>query len=65
MYRHSTPSRIDQLWSEQKAKLRLQFIDLTDEDLKFETGRKYEMMERLSTKLGKTPAEIDVIFKHL
>jgi hypothetical protein len=65
MYRHARPSRIDQLWNEQKAKLQLQFSTLTDDDLKFETGRKYEMIEKLGAKLGKTEAEIDIIFRSL
>ena len=65
MYRYSTPSRIDQKWTEQKAKLQIQFTSLTDEDLKFETGRKHEMIERVGAKLGKTEAEIDQIFNEL
>jgi hypothetical protein len=65
MYRHSTPSRIDQLWSEQKAKLQIQFKNLTDEDLFYETGRRHEMIEKLSTKLGKTHTEIELIFQAL
>jgi hypothetical protein len=65
MYRHSTPSRIDQKWAEQKAKLQNKFASLTDKDLKFETGRKHEMIERVGIKLGKTQAEIDQIFNDL
>jgi hypothetical protein len=65
MYRPSTPSRIDQKWNEQKAKLQNRFANLTDKDLKFETGRKHEMIERVGIKLGKTEAEIDRIFNAL
>ena len=65
MFRPSTPSRIDQIWNEQKKKLQLQFTKLSDEDLHFETGRKHEMMERLSIKLGKSEAEIKRIFQEL
>jgi hypothetical protein len=65
MYRNSTPSRVDQKWAEQKAKLQNQFANLTDKDLKFETGRKHEMIERVGVKLGKTEAEIDRIFNAL
>ena len=65
MYRPSTPSRIDQIWNEQKKKLKLQFTKLTDEDLHFDTGRKHEMLEKLSIKLGKSEAEIKRIFAAL
>ncbi len=65
MYRPSTPSRIDQKWNEQKTKLQNRFANLTDKDLKFEPGRKHEMIERVGIKLGKTEAEIDRIFNAL
>lgn len=59
------PSRVDQIWNEQKKKLQLQFSTLTDEDLYFETGRKYEMIKKVGVKLGKTEAEIKLIFQAL
>ena len=43
----------------------MQFTKLTDDDLFFETGRKHEMLERLSIKLGKSEAEIKRIFQAL
>ena len=65
MYRPAVPSRINQIWSEQKKKLQLQFSKLTDEDLLFETGRKHEMIMRISAKLGKSEAEMKRIFQEL
>ncbi len=65
MFRNSTPSRIDQKWAEQKAKLQNRFASLTDKDLKFETGRKHEMIKRIGIKLGKPEEEIDQIFNDL
>jgi hypothetical protein len=65
MFRHTTPSRINEIWSKQKRKLQLQFTDLTDEDLHFETGRKHEMIEKVSIKLGKSEAEMKQIFQDL
>jgi hypothetical protein len=65
MFRHSTPSRVNQIWSEQKKKLQLQFTKLTDEDFRFETGRKHEMIERIGVKLGKTDDEMKLIFEEL
>jgi len=57
------PSRVDRIWSEQKRKLLLHFPTLTEKDLQFETGRKYEMIERVSAKLGKTEAEMMRFFQ--
>ena len=65
MYRHATPSRIDQKWREQKKKLQLQFTNLTDEDLHFETGRKHEMIDRIAIKLGMSDVQIKNIFQAL
>ena len=65
MFRHATPSRIDQKWREQKKKLQLQFTNLTDEDLQFETGRKHEMIAKIGVKLGKSDTEIKHIFQSL
>jgi hypothetical protein len=45
MYRPSSPSRVDQIWSEQKNKLLIEFKELKEDDLDFETGRKFEMIE--------------------
>ena len=65
MYRPSRPSRVDQIWEAQKKKLQLQFSNITDEDLHFEIGRKHEMMEHLSIKLGKSMGDIKRIFQDL
>ena len=65
MFRKATPSGIDLKWSEQKKKLQLQFPDLTNEDLSFETGRKYEMIKRISVKVGKTEAEMKYIIHNI
>jgi len=63
MYRHATPSRIDQVWNEQKRKLMIQFTKLTENDLDFETGKKYEMIKRIGVKLGKSEEEMKLIFQ--
>jgi hypothetical protein len=65
MYRHAMPSRVEQTWSSQKKKLQLQFTKLTDEDFYFETGRKHEMIKRISVKVGKTEEEMKLIFQAL
>jgi|GEM_PF-2445104 hypothetical protein len=63
MDRHVKPLRNDQIWIEQKEKLLVKYKNLTDLDLYFETGRKHEMIERLGVKLGKSEAEMYLIFK--
>jgi len=65
MYRPATPSRVTQKWIEQKKKLQLQFTNITDEDLHFETGRKHEMMDKIGIKLGLTDTQIKNIFQNL
>jgi hypothetical protein len=45
-------------WIEQKTKLKLRFATLTDGDLRFEPGKKEEMLLRLHCKLGKTIEEL-------
>lgn len=52
-------------WREQKAMLRQRFTNLTDDDFKFEIGEKDTMLEKLSTKLNKTRAELDILFAEL
>ncbi|MCB0493046.1 MAG: general stress protein CsbD [Cyclobacteriaceae bacterium] len=52
-------------WREQKAMLRQRFTNLTDDDFKFEIGEKDTMLEKLSAKLNKTRAELDILFAEL
>jgi hypothetical protein len=41
-------------WNEVKEMLQEINVNLTDEDLYYERGREQEMLERVSSKLGKT-----------
>jgi uncharacterized protein YjbJ (UPF0337 family) len=52
-------------WNEQKAKLKLRFAILTDNDLMFVEGKNEEMLGRLQIKLGKTKEELNRIFASL
>ncbi|NOU18970.1 MAG: general stress protein CsbD [Bacteroidales bacterium] len=65
MDKYLRPSRNDQKWSEQKEKLLNQFKSLTDKDLLFEAGRKFEMILRVSDKLGIPEPEMKRIFQEL
>jgi len=55
------PTRSEQKWMDQKERLLLQFKNLSDKDLDFEPGRKYEMIERIAEKLGKPEDEMKSI----
>jgi hypothetical protein len=65
MDKYLRPSRNDRKWSEQKTKLLNQFKSLTDKDLFFEAGRKFEMIIRVSNKLGIPEPEMERIFHDL
>ena len=45
-------------WKERKGRLIQKFEFLTDNDLKFEDGKKDEMFNKLQIKLGKTKEEL-------
>ena len=49
-------------WEEQKSKLLARFPALTEDDLKYKSGKKYELITALCEKLGKPRKElIDLI----
>jgi len=52
-------------WDESSKKLKEQFSQLTDADLKFENGKEDELLGRIENKLNKKrPEVIDLIKKH-
>lgn len=65
MIKPNPPSPSEKIWTEQKAKLKKQFPFLTDEDLKFEEGKKNVMMNHLQITLGKTKQELETLFAAL
>ena len=52
-------------WKAQKAKLKLTFPKLTDEDLNFDETQKQEMLNHLEPKLAMTSAELTAIMETL
>lgn len=46
------PPRSIEKWNVQKARLLKQYKNLSENDLKFEAGRKSEMIERVAEKFG-------------
>ena len=61
----ATPVLVAENWDEQKEKLKVKFSNLTDEDLNYEEGKRDEMLDRVSTKLGKTQEELAEIIAGL
>lgn len=52
-------------WQAQKAKLKLSFPKLTDDDLNFDETHKVEMLKHLEPKLAMTAGELSVIMETL
>lgn len=52
----STEPKIN--WNDSKEKLQTKFSTLTDNDLWFEEGKRYVMLNRIQIKLGKTNEEM-------
>jgi hypothetical protein len=51
----------EELWAVQKAKLRLVFTHLDDEDFHYDYGKKDVMLELLQKKLGKSREEFNLL----
>ncbi|WLD24719.1 hypothetical protein NU10_04860 [Flavobacterium dauae] len=52
-------------WDESSKKLKEQFPQLTDADLKFELGKENDLLNRIETRINKRRAEvIDIINKY-
>jgi hypothetical protein len=51
----------EELWTLQKAKLKLRFPHLHDEDFQYDYGQKNVMLESLQKKLGKSREELNEI----
>ena len=62
----ATPSApVKGSWNEQKSKLKTKFPTLTDADLRYEDGKKDEMLTKVQTKLGKTKEELQTVMSGL
>ena len=45
-------------WNEWKGKIKQEYADWTDDDLKYEEGQEDELLGRLQQKLGKTKDDV-------
>jgi hypothetical protein len=52
------PFRITGNWNEQSKHLKAKFSQLTDADLKFETGKEEDLLKRIETRLNKKRDEV-------
>lgn len=50
-------------WSTQSKELKSKFTQLTDADLKFETGKENDLLKRVETRLNKNREEVINIIK--
>lgn len=51
----------DERWAMQKAKLKLQYSHLHEDDFQFDYGKKDVMLEQLQAKLGLTREELNAV----
>jgi hypothetical protein len=61
----STSRTPDELWAIQKAKLKLRFTHLNDEDFHYDYGKKDQMMTRLQLMLGKSREDLNRLLLEL
>jgi uncharacterized protein YjbJ (UPF0337 family) len=54
----STELRLRGNWNQIKGKIKQQYADLTEDDLKYDEGQEDELVGRLQKKLGKTKDEV-------
>jgi uncharacterized protein YjbJ (UPF0337 family) len=52
-------------WNELKGKLKQQFGNLTDDDLKFAEGKEDELLGRLQKKLGKSREDLRAMIEKM
>ena len=52
-------------WAAQSKQLKVKFSQLTDADLKFETGKENELLSRVETRLNKKREEVINIIKNV
>jgi uncharacterized protein YjbJ (UPF0337 family) len=55
---NSTELKLRGGWNEVKGKIKQEYADLTDDDLKYEEGKDDELVGRLQQKIGKTKEQV-------
>lgn len=62
---NTTELKLKGNWNEVKGKIKQQYADLTDDDLKYEEGKEDELIGRIQKKAGKTKEEVVNWIKNL
>ena len=52
-------------WDEVKEKIKEKNVHLTEEDLAYQPGQEHQLLERLSSKLGKSQEEVKDIIESI
>jgi uncharacterized protein YjbJ (UPF0337 family) len=55
---NSTQLKLRGNWNEVKGKMKQQYADLTEDDLKYEEGKDDELVGRIQKKIGKTKEQV-------
>ena len=55
---HSKELKLRGSWNEIKGKIKQQYANLTEDDLKYEEGQDDELVGRIQKKIGKTKDEV-------
>jgi uncharacterized protein YjbJ (UPF0337 family) len=55
---NSTELRLRGRWNEVKGKMKQEYGDLTEDDLKYEEGKDDELVGRIQKKIGKTKDQV-------
>jgi uncharacterized protein YjbJ (UPF0337 family) len=55
---NSTELKLKGNWNEIKGKIKQQYADLTEDDLKYEEGQDDELIGRIQKKIGKSKDEV-------
>lgn len=54
----ATSDKLQGNWNQVKGKLKQEYADLTDDDLKYEEGKEDELLGKIQEKTGKAKQEI-------
>lgn len=55
---HSKELKLKGRWNEVKGKMKQEYAQLTEDDLKYEEGKDDELLGRIQKKLGKTKDQV-------
>jgi uncharacterized protein YjbJ (UPF0337 family) len=55
---HSKELKLRGSWNEIKGKIKQQYADLTEDDLKYDEGQDDELIGRIQKKIGKSKEEV-------